>query len=284
MSSLPLCFLFDNGSLRPAATLSLRRVAAALSVKLGREVRPVSLLHSSAIDPAVLEGRPAELLEPALRRTLEGGGRSFVLLPLFFGPSAALSDYVPGRLAALLPGYAGVEVKLAPCLVDPGDKGDDRIAQALAAQVRRCWQERGWTRTPVVLVDHGSPQRAVAAVRDALAEQVRRILGEAAAAVYAASMESRVGEEYAFNRPLLAERLRQPPCDRGPVVVGLQFVSAGRHAGPDGDVAAICAAAEAERPGLTTAMTEPLGEDPRVLAVLADRFAQALQTSPFVVP
>jgi len=96
-------------------------------------------------------------------------------------------------------------------------------------------------------------------------------------------MERRAGEEYAFSRPLLEERLRQPPCDGGPVVVLLQFLSAGRHAGPEGDVAAICAAAEAERPGLSTAMTEPLAEDPRVIAVLADRFAQALQSPPFVL-
>jgi len=283
MSSRPLCFLFDNGSLRPAATLSLRRVAAVLSETLGFGVRPVSLLHSSAIAPDALEGRPAELLEPALRRALEEGVRSVVLLPLFFGPSAALTEYVPGRLDALLRGYPGFEVRLAQCLVNPGDRNEDRVAQALAGQVRQCWKGRGWSRTQVVLVDHGSPQRAVAAVRDALTAQVRQILGEAAEGVYAASMERRAGEEYAFSRPLLEERLRQPPCDGGPVVVLLQFLSAGRHAGPEGDVAAICAAAEAERPGLSTAMTEPLAEDPRVIAVLADRFAQALQSPPFVL-
>jgi len=284
MSSLPLCFLFDNGSLRPAATLSLRRVAAALSKKLGFWVRPVSLLHSSAVAPDALEGCPAELLEPALKRALEEGVRSVVLLPLFFGPSAALTEYVPGRLAALLQGFPGVEVRLARCLVGPDDGNDQRIAQALAAQVRECWKARGWSATQVVLVDHGSPQRAVAAVRDALAVRVRQILGQEAGGVHAASMESRAGDEYAFNRPLLAERLRQPPCDRGQVVVLLQFLSAGRHAGPAGDVASICAAAEAERPGLSTAMTEPLGEDPRVIAVLADRFVQALRSPPVMLP
>jgi len=284
MSSPPLCFLFDNGSLRPAATFSLRRVAAALSKKLGFRVRPVSLLHSSAIAPEALEGLPAELLEPALRRALEEGVGSVVLLPLFFGPSAALTEYVPGRLETLLRDYPGVEVRLARCLVNPDEGSDDRVAQALADRVRACWRGRGWSHTPVVLVDHGSPQRAVAAVRDALAAQVRRILGSSAAGVLPASMESRVGEEYAFNRPLLAECLRQPPCEGGPVVVLMQFLSAGRHAGPDGDVAAICAAAEVERPGLSTAMTEPLSDDPRVVDVLADRFAQALQSAPFVSP
>ncbi|HEY0943642.1 MAG TPA: cobalamin biosynthesis protein CbiX, partial [Opitutaceae bacterium] len=94
----PLCFLFDNGSLRAASTLSLRGVAAALSTRIDAPVRAVSLLHSSAIDPAELDGEPAELLEPALDAYFASGGRSAVLLPLFFGPSAALTDYVPARV------------------------------------------------------------------------------------------------------------------------------------------------------------------------------------------
>ena len=87
--------MFDNGSLRPEATLGLRAVASALAERIGTTVHPVSLLHSSGIDPAALAGRPAELLEPALDRFLAEGGREGVLVPLFFGPSAALTDYVP---------------------------------------------------------------------------------------------------------------------------------------------------------------------------------------------
>ena len=71
LSNLPVCFLFDNGSLRPTATLSLRKTAAELAVILKVEVRAVSLLHSSAIDPIKLGGQPAELLEPALHAFLE---------------------------------------------------------------------------------------------------------------------------------------------------------------------------------------------------------------------
>ncbi|HRE81125.1 MAG TPA: cobalamin biosynthesis protein CbiX, partial [Opitutaceae bacterium] len=98
MSPLPICFLFDNGSLRSEATLELRKIAAALSSRLERPVLPVSLLHSSGVDPSLLGGQAAELLEPALRVHVAEGRNKAVLLPFFFGPSAALTRYLPERL------------------------------------------------------------------------------------------------------------------------------------------------------------------------------------------
>lgn len=284
LSSLQV-FLVDNGSLRPAATLSLRRVAAALSARIGSQVHPVSLLHSSGIASEALEGRPAELLEPALARVLAEGARSVVILPLFFGPSAALTEYIPERVGALLQNAPDAQVRLAEPLVRVGGDGarDTRIAEALAARVEACWHERGWAGTQVVLVDHGTPQPAVGAVRAWLGAQLAERLGPAAAGVHVASMERRPGKAYAFNEPLLEDRLRQPPCHRGRVVIALQFLSAGRHAGPGGDLAAICAAAEVACPGLETALTEPLGDDPRIVAVLADRFSEAATLDPLPV-
>ncbi len=46
-------------------------------------------------------------------------------------------------------------------------------------------------------------------------------------------------------------------------------------AGPGGDIAQICRAAEAERPGLRTRMTEPLAAHPLLIEVLAERLAAA---------
>jgi sirohydrochlorin ferrochelatase len=57
----------------------------------------------------------------------------------------------------------------------------------------------------------------------------------------------------------------------GEVVVLLQFLSPGRHAGLGGDVAEICEAAEAEMPGLRTVMSDPIADDPRLVDVLARR-------------
>ena len=273
-----VCFLFDNGSLRPASTLSLRVTARMLAAELGVEVRATSLLHSSAVDSAGLGGQPAQLLEPALTAFLAGNAvAEVVVLPLFFGPSGALTDYVPERLAALAKKFPLARLSLARGLVDPAEVADDRIARALADAVRRQLVGENLVRPKVVLVDHGSPQRAVTAVRDFLGRQLQGLLADEAETVAVASMEKRAGAAFAFNDPLLAERLRTPPFDRGDVVVALQFLSPGRHAGPDGDVARICAEARGERPELRTFLTETIASDQRVVAVLVDRYRQALQ-------
>jgi len=276
----PVCFLFDNGSLRLASTLSLRVTARQLAAELGVEVRAVSLLHSSAVDSAGLGGQPAQLLEPALAAFLEGNlSAEVVLLPLFFGPSGALTDYVPSRVTALAGKFPLARLHLARWLVDPAE-ADDRIARALAEAARRQIVGENLVRPKVVLVDHGSPQRAVTEVRNFLGRQVAALLADVTETVAVASMEKRPGPDYAFNDPLLAERLRTPPFDRGDVVVALQFLSPGRHAGPDGDVARICAEARRERPELKTHLAETIASDHRVVAVLADRYRKALPAPP----
>jgi len=272
----PVCFLFDNGSLRATSTLSLRATARQLAAELGIEVRAVSLLHSSAVNPVEVGGKPAQLLEPALEAFLEENlTADVVALPLFFGPSAALTDYVPGRLATLAGKFPQARLRLARWLVDPMET-DDRIARALADAARRKVVGENLVRPKIVVVDHGSPQRAVSDVRNFLGSQIAVMLADLTETVAVASMEKRPGSEYAFNDPLLAERLRTPPFDHGDVVVALQFLSPGRHAGPDGDVARICAEARRERPELHTHLAETIASDQRVVAVLADRYRQAL--------
>jgi len=272
----PVCFLFDNGSLRATSTLSLRATARQLAAELGIEVRAVSLLHSSAVNPVEVGGKPAQLLEPALEAFLEENlTADVVALPLFFGPSAALTDYVPGRLATLAGKFPQARLRLARWLVDPMET-DDRIARALADAARRKVVGENLVRPKIVVVDHGSPQRAVSEVRNFLGSQIAVMLADLTETVAVASMEKRPGSEYAFNDPLLAERLRTPPFDHGDVVMALQFLSPGRHAGPDGDVARICAEARRERPELKTHLAETIASDQRVVAVLADRYRQAL--------
>jgi sirohydrochlorin ferrochelatase len=269
-------FLFDNGSLRAESTLSLRRVAAALSARTGLPIRAVSLLHSGKVPPEALGGEAAELLEPALIAHFQAfPDVEAVLLPLFFGPSAALTEYVPARLVSVRERFPGARVRMAPWLVDQ-DNRDFRLAEVLADQVRVTARMRGWIRPKVILVDHGSPQPAVAEVRNYLGRQVRAVLGDEVEALTVASMERREGDAYAFNEPLLATALSTPPFDRGEVVVALQFLSPGRHAGPGGDIATICSAVEAENPDLCTQMTEPIAVDARLVELLTERLAQAV--------
>jgi sirohydrochlorin ferrochelatase len=273
----PTCFLFDNGSLRAASTLNLRVIAQALATEIGAPVRAVSLLHSSAVKVEELQGERAELLEPALLEWLAGEPRgAAVLVPLFFGPSAALTEYVPERLRGIVSKFPEAKLELARCMIDARE-ADDRVGLALAEAARAVIAREHLEGARVIVVDHGSPQRGVAAIRDHLGEQVRRLLGDDVAAVGVASMERRPGPAYAFNDPLLAERLRTAPFDTGEVVLALQFLSPGRHAGAGGDIAEICAAAESERAGLRTWMSPTIGTDPRVIRVLADRYREAVE-------
>ncbi len=278
------CFLFDNGSLRADSIRALRTLAARLAARLGHPVQAVSLLHSTRVPAAELDGVPARLLEPALDAwfTASPRGRA-LLLPLFFGPSGALTDYLPERLASLAVRHPETRAVLAEALVRPEEEPAELVA-ILADRVRAVLRERGWRQARVVLCDHGSPARAVTAVRDRLAARLGAALAGEVEMVAPASMERREGEAFAFNEPLLATRLATAPFDAGEVVVALQFLSPGRHAGPGGDVAGICAAAEASARAagrrLDTAMTAPIADDARLVEVLARR-AEAARLKKF---
>jgi len=128
----------------------------------------------------------------------------------------------------------------------------------------------------VALVDHGSPVAVVTAVRNELAQQLAGLLGSRVAAVAPASMERRAGPEYDFVKPLLADLLATRPWNTGRVIVAMQFLLPGRHAGPAGDVAEICRAAEAASPGLRTVMTKLVAEHPLLIDLLADRWRAAV--------
>lgn len=260
--------LVDNGSLEPAATLGLRRLAATLAKRIDRNVEAVSLLHSSGVPSDRLEGVPAEILEPALDRRLQRGGKHFLILPLFFGPSGALTDYLPARLNHLRGKHPGLDAVVAAPLFNAGD---DRLARILADHVHRVSSPA----RKVVLVDHGSPARAVTEVRNALAAQLRVQLGENYD-VLAASMERREGAAYDFCEPLLSRQLREPGWNSGEVVIAMQFLLPGRHAGPDGDVAGICREAEQASGGkLQTRLTPLVAEHPLLIDVLHDRWRAA---------
>jgi sirohydrochlorin ferrochelatase len=256
-------FLVDNGSLEPAATLALRGIARALTDRLGEVVVPVSLFHAGAVAAGHLDGVPAEIFEPALAQRLKGGQSDFFVLPLFFGPSRALTAYLPERIAFWAGQHPALRVRVAAPLFQ---KNDDRLARILADQVRAVAAPA----RRVALVDHGSPVREVTAVRDALAGQLQVLLGPETH-VTACSMERRPGPEYDFNEPLLENLLGQPQWS-GEVVVALQFLLPGRHAGPDGDVVQICRKAAAARAGLHTQLTSLVGAHPLLIDILADRW------------
>jgi sirohydrochlorin ferrochelatase len=277
---VPLIVLLDNGSLRPAAVRALRLTAAALAARVGREVEPVSLLHSHKIPAAELDDRPASILEPWLRRRAEAGAREFLVVPYFLGPSRALTEYLPARVEKLRLAWPDLIVRLAEPLGAGSEEAIGRLTAVLETRVRAELPglPPGGERPAVAVVDHGSPEPKVTAVREAVAAQLRMRLGAAVRAVAPCSMERRAGDEFAFSDPLLAALLDRAPFDRGAVIVAMLFLSPGRHAGPEGDVATICRAAEARHASLKVTMTELLGGHPALIELLAERLATALRS------
>lgn len=275
----PTCFLFDNGSLRPKSTLALRRVAQQLEERIHHPVRPVSLLHADRVPANDLAGQPAELLEAALQQFAADGGQRAVALPLFFGPSGAMVDYLPPRLTDLRQQAPQLDVKLAAALASPEDDSAAILATALREQCQSALRGSGFRRPLVLVCDHGSPLPTVTAVRNRIGAVLAGSLTDPFAGSAVCSMERREGAAFAFNEPLLATALREGyEAGHREVIVALQFLFAGRHAGRGGDVATICREAEAACAGLHTYLTEPIGESGAVLTLLERRWRSALSS------
>jgi len=270
--------LVDNGSRRPEATLNLRRVASELTDATATPVAAVSLLHSHKIDAARLDGQPAEVFEPFLRRRLSDGERHFVVLPLFFGHSRALSEFVPETREALSAEFGPFEVRVARVLC-PLPDGEARLVEILLDNLHQVSPEPGAKGTRVIVVDHGSPIPEVTAVRSHLANAMRARLGSGVE-LREAVMERREGPEYDFNGPLLETVLRQLAADdpARPVVLSMLFLSPGRHAGPGGDIEQICASVRAEYPELDIAISPLVAEHPGLVDILAERLREASKT------
>lgn len=272
--------LMDNGSLEPASTLQLRAIARALAERLGwpGAVFPVSLAHSEKIPVESLEGRPAELFTAALDRGLREGIGEFVVVPQFVGPSHALTRHVPAALAERKKKFPALRATVTPPLFAPGEL---RLGEMLAEHVREQLGSGG-ERPRVAVVDHGSPASAVAEARDRVTAQVRALLGDAVGEVAACSMERQPGAAFAFNEPLIEALLTRPEWRSGPLIVAMLFIAPGRHAGRDGDVARIVRAARGKKGGegdteaADVRFTRLLGQNPRIVEILADRVRAAV--------
>lgn len=272
-------FLVDNGSLRPESTLRLRAIARALSERVGKHFEAVSLLHSHKVSADALEGEAARILFPTIKQYFKNGCSDFFVLPLFFGPSRAMTEYVPEQVMALQKTHPELRVEVGPCLVDVEDSSDDAMAALLKKHVDAVIKTQALEQPKLVLVDHGTPAPAVNAVRNFLGEQLRVMTSEQVSAFSVASMERREGAEYDFNEPLLEKVLARPTFSSGDVVVSMLFLNPGRHAGPGGDIAQICEEARANHPDLRIHMTALVGEAEELVEILAARFARSQEAS-----
>ena len=265
--SAPIVFLVDNGSLRPQATLILRSLADALAERTVLSVEAVSLLHSHKIAVDKLNGVSATIVKRRLRECLAVGQREFIFLPLFLGPSLAVTDYLPQVVDELSGEYPELKVRIASVLAgDNLDLPDPRLAQILADQIRALQPSPN---TKVALVDHGTPIIEVNRVRNAVGRQLASELD--ASLVLPCSMERREGEAYAFNDPLLEKLGEVDHFAGGRLILAMFFLLPGRHAGEGGDVAEICDGLISEGVFEQIQNTPLLGEHPMLLEILEDR-------------
>lgn len=277
---MPEILLLDNGSRRPQSTLALRALAECLAEHLGQAVAPVSLAHSDQVPPDRLDGQPAATLEPWLRARLTDGSRDFLLLPLFFGLSAALTEAVPTLAAQLRTECGPFALTLAPPLC-PLPEGEPRLTAILLDRLNSAARATGRPPRRVVMVDHGSPSPQVNAARRWLAADLKaRLPGDTH--LEEAAMERRPGARYDFNGELLIEVLRRlgREDDLSPVFVLPLFLFAGRHAGPGGDLAEISATVQGEFPRLAVHLTGLVGDHPGLIDILAARYREASAREP----
>lgn len=249
--------LVDNGSLEPAATLALRDVAEVVNAGRKDKVLPVSVMHSDKVDPALLGGRPAVIFEEAVRQAESDCVEELVVLPLFIGPSRALTEFIPKVFKEN--SHGSMRLKVLPTLFD--EDGSD-LAHILTENLKATgWKKGSGT---VLLCDHGSPVKAVTECRNRLAAQLRKELRLKPDELIACSMERREGPEYDFNEPLLERAIQHA---QGEAVILMMFLLPGRHAGPDGDVAAI--AQDCAPAGLRWKLSPLIGSHEMLPATLA---------------
>jgi sirohydrochlorin ferrochelatase len=271
---MPIVLLVDNGSRRAEATLNLRRLADQLSQRSETMVHPVSLQHANRIKPEDIGGTPAQTFEPFMREKLEQGERSFIVIPLFFGLSKALTRFIPDHMEQLSKEFGEIDLKLADVLC-PLPGGEPRLTQILKDNTDSV--QSSLEANHVILVDHGSPIPEVTAVRNHLAAELASLVNPESK-LHSAVMERRSGQEYDFNGILLEDLLEQLGKEESEeaIVLTLLFLSPGRHAGPGGDIEEIANHAIKTYPWLSIIPSQLVGEHPLLISILEDRLSAAL--------
>jgi len=272
--------LVDNGSRRADAVLNLNRLARQLSKRSGKTIDAVPLQHADIIPPEAfgdaLGGRPVLTFPDYVAKALTSGVEEFVILPLFFSLSRAISSFIPNTLNELQKSYGEFSWKLADVLC-PLPGGEAKLARLLYENLEMSANTVIGKLDYIILTDHGSPSRQVNQVRVELAEQLLPYLPEHVLLLQAA-MERRPGPEYDFNGPLLQDLLEKLARENEVVniAISMLFISPGRHAGKGGDIAGICDQAMQHHPGLTIHISPLVGDNPLLTDILLNRLQSTL--------
>ena len=276
----PIILLFDNGSLKPEASLKLRDLARNLSDVLSMQVEPVSLLHSCKIDPELLNGEPATIIRRRFKKAVNNKERKILCLPLFLGPSLAITDYLQELIQEALALDSEMQIKVAAPLSGwDVHKPDERLVTVMKELIEECRANAKRSFKNIVLVDHGSPIKKMAILRNGIAEKVDTLLkGEGVkATVTACSMEKREGDAFSFNDPLLEtipDYLNLEAAED--LLVAMFFLMPGRHAGEGGDVETILSNLCQNQRIRSFCKTDLIASHPMIMDILVDRVRSVL--------
>lgn len=269
--------LVDNGSTRVDAAVQLRKLAQQLSDKTGKTIHAVSLKHSDRIPlddvENKLSGIPARVFTEFMAEQLRAGKREFILIPLFFGRSRALTIFVPDETAKLETEYGSFKLIMTEVLY-PLPEGDSQFIDILYEHAITAVEGNSRaTLSNLVLVDHGTPLPAVNAVRQHIASAVNARMPNGIS-IDQAAMERREGKEYDFNGVLLEDYLKRlAKAGETQARVLLLFLLAGTHAGENGDIVQICDRVMTQYPNFNVSISPLISQNGKLIDCLEQRLA-----------
>lgn len=276
----PTILLVDNGSTRVDATVQLRRIAESLTIKTGKKIHAVSMQHSNNISDedvkSKLNGESAQVFRDFMHEQLAKNQRDFILIPLFFGKSRAITSFVPSQMEALIGEFGEFHLTITD-VIYPLPEGDSRLIEILyqhAISTNNSIEPENLKN--LVLVDHGSPLPAVNAVRQHITAALNKKLPEGIH-LNQAAMERRKGKAYDFNGELLEDYLHKlGTAGETQVIVLLLFLLPGTHAGENGDIVQICNQAMKNHPDLNVMISPLIGDNRLLVDCLNDRLQEVL--------
>jgi len=212
---------------------------------------------------------------PFLTKQLQSGNNKFLILPLFFARSSALTSFVPEQIKLLEAEFGKIELTVAD-VVYPLPQGENGLVSILSDYIQQLRNKDLPDKQSIVLVDHGSPSPKVTAVRQHIAKILQQQLEYIT--IEQAVMERREGSKYDFNGPLLESWLaRKATQGEKTAIVVMLFFLPGKHAGAGGDIEGICRNIERKYPGFSIKITPPVAEHAGLVDLLQARLQALLK-------
>ncbi|TDH68364.1 hypothetical protein CCR75_003471 [Bremia lactucae] len=275
--------LINSGCLHAKPYLDLCRIGFRLSRVLGQLVVPCSFQYSDEVDPQVLYGLQAKTFEMVLTEFLATRGnhaREVIILPLFFGTCATLTDFLPTTInkvwAASTP-PAPLSIRISGCLVESAS--DTRVSQILLEGINQVVNFGTIKENVTVLVvGEGSPNCTAYESREFVVQALRRLLKtqQHVKLIETACMECRQEAEYEFNDPPLAVAFDRYAVKQGIVVVAKLFFSNGHNAGEKDNFQEIIENVRLNKPNVDIRVTQALGTHELLTEILQDRYSSIM--------